>query len=1215
MKSKIICLIFVFILLSSCIYSSDVGGALITKGKDKIMKETCKSKGVGPACEAYSALNDPTGKLLGELGPQASLLISGIKDPLGTGKSAAINKIVETLPPESQAAFQFYDKFKGFLSQTDDILGKEEVDRYTTDYKEGIVTVDKDNAPYFVVDPTAYQIKEEESSGVVAAVIGFVTHDTGPPKITFQKITKETSKKPLQMGKYKVLNSKENTEITLKEYKDGRSELFIKNGEGTIEINGKQYSIGANKAGNRFILNKAGNIEFAEFTSKTKNKYEFDYNNIKYEFDITKGGRLKFDPKNNIKASGPLKIKIPKSGTTPDYNYDIKGDYNIIIKNNVPSYIDFKPGGSFCDNLKCNNLKVNSNKAFNVCIGKGSTETICNKGNSLGFYSDEGISTYHSKGDIDYRVKETRIKGKSNSETMLAVGKQGVALNLLNHGNGINFKQVDRIFSIDKKGDMSINVKSFKNKYKTDKNFIVNYRDSNIIMTKKGVCSIFTDKGDSHCIDNGVLNLIGSGETGNKQRTQELVLDRAIEQNNISAEDLNGGGKKLAGFSAWTDCISHFKSSDTCLKEGDKILEYNNALEFVKKQMESGKSYDSSLEEAKKFYPNQYNRIRGSPLHKYLTQAIKPDGSISPTKLNSIIPEYQKQAKCSFLEGCDPGARLALVSIGADNTLFWLNKPVYDAKGKLIGIPNSGIYSELTATNNILYGKNPINYEEKARTIPRGKLLDHISEYPQLGSKKAVLSGVKEVVQVIPPPYSPSGWNDFVKTFENFHKNAKNGGKIPITIDADGNYLFYTDIKDKLEEQKILFDDIKKRNPHLFGLIDKNYKIARSDEILEVYEYVTPLDVATIITPTTALKGLKFAKVLVRTEKGARLSLVGDAFKTLKLGSASRIDAVTELVEARTSLSITDDLIKSGLIRCASPCTLGDIKILLTKANVETNRINEFEKYIKTDKGLDRLRLRNGLGQNLDLVKKSVVNSNDLQDLKSIKAVLEDIKETGFPPNFPNKNALNDIDNLIKEISIKEKTILPSQIKAITSNPDLTVLDKVERLEDISRIAKKEKDIISSHNAENIIKYLNKQYFGENSLAYGDNILKERGYIYKGINERENSIIYYGPRQEIESIDISNLNKLKSDKIRVSIFESKDTPYYATNTFVRPIYPGEDPKNIVDTLTKFGIKAKSGKLDIWEVITIQGEKKKVYLIKRSDLRNYKLVNSLEGLIN
>lgn len=1013
MRFRIIYLFFILVLFSIFV-SADIGDKIVSEGKDKAMESACKSKQFSEACSAYSALQDPTGKLLSELGPQASMLISGIKDPLRTGKGAAISRIIESMPPETQAAFQFYDKFKGYLSQVKEFSGEDEVEQYKTDYEDDAAIVRKGGEDYFIV-PKEYNMLDENT--LVGAITGFVIQDDGGPEITFKKITEDTSKKPLQMDGYKILNSKKDTEITLKEYKDGKKELSIKNGEGNIEIHGKIYAIAPDKE---------GSIEYAEFTSKTKNKYNFNYNSIEYKFDVNAGQRLKFDPKNNIEANVPLNIKIPETDKTPAYNYDIKGDYKVNIKNGVPYYVDFKPKGSFCDNLKCDNLKVDSKKEFKLCIGEFSFKEECSKvKNAFGYSIDKDVSTYHSIGEIDYNVKETRINAKSNSETILAVGKEASVLNVEKNGDSVNVKHGGRSFIVDKNGDASLDVETFNKEYKIDKNFVIGYGDSNIVMTKKGSCSIYTKNGNTQCIDKGILNLIGAKEIRNKEKTRQLILERAIKQNELSMDYLSGGGELLAGFNAWTNCISRFKQ-DKCIKESEDILNYNNDLIFIRKRMESGESYESAIEKLKNADPEGYNRIKKSPLHEYLTKGIKNDGSISPNALTSVIPKYKEQAECSFLEGCDPGARLALASIGADNTLFYLNKPVYDAKGVLIGIPNSGIYSELTPINEILYNKQPINYKELERKIPQSEFKKHISEYPQLGSEKAVLgiSGVKGVVQVLAPGPTPSGWDDYVKNFRNLHENAKKGvGPVPVAVDANGNYLFYSDIKDKLDDQTELFNEIKNINPHLFGLIDENYKLARSDESVNIYEYVTPLDVATIITPTTALKGLKFAKVLVRTEKGARLSLVGDAFKTLKLGSASRIGAVTELVEARTSLSITDDLIKSGLIRCASPCTLGDIKILLTKANVEPNRINEFEKYIKTDKGLDRLRLRNGLGQNLDLVKKSVVNSNDLQDLKSIKAVLEDIKETGFPSNFPNKNALNDIDNFIKEISIKEKKI------------------------------------------------------------------------------------------------------------------------------------------------------------------------------------------------
>src|SRR3989338_7275760 len=167
MRFKIIFL--VFLLISLVIVNAAVEDFV----KDGTKKAICKSEEGSAACQAYGALNDPTGKLLNELGPQAMQFFSGVKDPLGTGKSIVMEKLIDSLSPEEQSAIQFYNKFHGYLGKVNDFFSKDEANKYEADYEEGNAVVKKDGEPYFVVPPEYDMLEEKDETATAAVVTGF----------------------------------------------------------------------------------------------------------------------------------------------------------------------------------------------------------------------------------------------------------------------------------------------------------------------------------------------------------------------------------------------------------------------------------------------------------------------------------------------------------------------------------------------------------------------------------------------------------------------------------------------------------------------------------------------------------------------------------------------------------------------------------------------------------------------------------------------------------------------------------------------------------------------------------------------------------------------------------------------------------------------------------------------------------------------------------
>src|SRR3989344_4279106 len=407
---------FKIIFLVSLLISLVIANAAVEDfAKDGAKKAICKSKEGSAACQAYDALNDPTGKLLNELGPQAMQFFSGVKDPLGTGKSIVMEKLIASLPPEEQSAIQFYNNFHGYLGKINNFFSKDEANKYEADYEDGNAIIKKDGEPYFVVSPGI--VIPEDNNKITGGVVTDTKNVKEPielktsedkPKIPF--VCSANSCKKIKANGFEVFNLKKDDSIEFEEDPNtGIKKFRIIKGNLELKINGKPMGIIKNGEFRTKKKDKIEYIEYAKFDSVSGGKYTFNYNNLDYNFDVGKNGFVLFDPKNVIK-------------------------------------------GKFCDNLKCDNLEASSKEMFTLCIGEDSFKNICpKKTNSLGYKIDkEGFEIYNSRGLIDYKIKETKINGKKGSETILAAdSKNNHLLNVIKNGNGVDFNHGGRAFVID----------------------------------------------------------------------------------------------------------------------------------------------------------------------------------------------------------------------------------------------------------------------------------------------------------------------------------------------------------------------------------------------------------------------------------------------------------------------------------------------------------------------------------------------------------------------------------------------------------------------------------------------------------------------------------------------------------------------------------------------------------------------------------------------
>ena len=612
--------------------------------------------------------------------------------------------------------------------------------------------------------------------------------------------------------------------------------------------------------------------------------------------------------------------------------------------------------------------------------------------------------------------------------------------------------------------------------------------------------------------------------------------------------------------------------------------------------------------------PEIYNKIINSPLHKYLSEGINDDGSINLKKLQNIIPLYEKNAKCSFMEGCDPGALLSLSSINADYTLSKMNTPL-NIEGELV-TPYSGIYSQLSPMKR-LYGKETvypkIELGEYYKVLNTGASSKNLEENLLIQIKKTFPSfNPKPVLGrdtiFIPPPATPSAWKDFVKTFNDLNNKAKiSNGPIPYTIDIYGDSLDFDSIQFKLDEQTRLFDEINKKDPNLFKDIDKHYKLAQSDDTLKFYDFVTPFDVATIAV-SPALKGVKLI-----TSAGGKLDLVPDALKGLSplTKLSNKVPEINKLVEARNALKVADALTDSRIMLCSSPCKFSKEYIkLLEIAKVETTQIDKVKSYINR---IDETVLANKYIEKYGVLTKSVNYVDNIEDVKSIEIVLNDIRRLVEPQ--AKTSMINQLTN-IEKLDALQKTLYTKYIRLLDTDKNLLPLDKIDKLESL-RLA------ILDPETRKTAAILERQMWNKvlpsRNLQNQILILKEEGGAYKGLGpkgpvfQKPNGgfITFDEGATRIEGVtQIEKFNPIKSTKKAIIFIDQSKTPYIATETEILPI-AGRSPAYIKDYIAKRGISAEVraiGNDYTYIKLLDTSTNKPLYLVRKTGLTDYALMD-------
>lgn len=402
-------------------------------GKEKALGAACKSKQGESACQAYNALKDPTGKLLGELGPQAQQLISGIQNPLGAGREAVMNKLMQSLQensPELASAFNFYNTFQKYRGKIDGVFGDEEGKRYEPYYNEQTEEfgATKDGNPYFVATEGVNIIEAPESkiTGAVTDSKIQIKEETkletteDKPKISF-RCDANICKKVIADG-FEVTNLMEGEMIEFSEDpKTGIKSFKVLKGEIDLKIKGKSVGEPKGEITNGEFRLKNDVLEYAKFNSVRDGKYTFDYNKIDYKFDVGKGGEVLFDPTKLQMGGKKLKFNIN--------NKQLEGDFNIqfgsIGLTNIKD-INFSANGKFIDTK--NKLIATAPDKFVICLSGFTTtdkktkglkdKARCEGDNQIWINEESALTTINMRGKTKVAIgKYTTIDTTKNGAT------------------------------------------------------------------------------------------------------------------------------------------------------------------------------------------------------------------------------------------------------------------------------------------------------------------------------------------------------------------------------------------------------------------------------------------------------------------------------------------------------------------------------------------------------------------------------------------------------------------------------------------------------------------------------------------------------------------------------------------------------------------------------------------------------------------------------
>jgi len=338
------------------------------------------------------------------------------------------------------------------------------------------------------------------------------------------------------------------------------------------------------------------------------------------------------------------------------------------------------------------------------------------------------------------------------------------------------------------------------------------------------------------------------------------------------------------------------------------------------------------------------------------------------------------------------------------------------------------------------------------------------------------------------------------------------------------------------------------------------------------------------------LKGVKLI-----TSAGGKLDLVPDALKGLSplTKLSNKVPEINKLVEARNALKVADALTDSRIMLCSSPCKFSKEYIkLLEIAKVETTQIDKVKSYINR---IDETVLANKYIEKYGVLTKSVNYVDNIEDVKSIEIVLNDIRRLVEP---------------------QAKTLYTKYIRLLDTDKNLLPLDKIDKLESL-RLA------ILDPETRKTAAILERQMWNKvlpsRNLQNQILILKEEGGAYKGLGpkgpvfQKPNGgfITFDEGATRIEGVtQIEKFNPIKSTKKAIIFIDQSKTPYIATETEILPI-AGRSPAYIKDYIAKRGISAEVraiGNDYTYIKLLDTSTNKPLYLVRKTGLTDYALMD-------
>lgn len=315
--------------------------------------------------------------------------------------------------------------------------------------------------------------------------------------------------------------------------KDSQISFSEKNGESLIQIESGSIEIGETLVQGvqnaNIKINEDNQIDFAEFSSREGGEYNFNYNEKDFKFNAEKGGKVLFNPKENILSGENVELNLDNQLIKAEsFQAGFDGE-------NIDS-VKLK-GGVYED--KRRNLEYSSDEEFSVYLDG---RRIDNEDNAISVLSQEDETHIYGKGSVKIL----------NNDKLSYTGESPDALvDYYVEDNSFDIKKGDAVL---KNNNRIVNVKQgsvFLNKKHSDSNGdeaesfrVKTYKDGeefeNIIDEKGGQLTIASSKNGE---TKAVVVSFDNYEKYTNNLVDKVIGDRSIEDAEEYLNELKLDGK------------------------------------------------------------------------------------------------------------------------------------------------------------------------------------------------------------------------------------------------------------------------------------------------------------------------------------------------------------------------------------------------------------------------------------------------------------------------------------------------------------------------------------------------------------------------------------------------------------------------------------------------------------------------------------------------